>query len=130
MFNLLAAILVVGGYPSDSLRSVEAITTDGTPLCALPDLPDQRIFHTIDNHITCGGSYTQTSCLHYVAGKWTKYRNDLKFKRNYHVSWRRPDGKVLLIGGDGDTSKNSQKTSEVVSSSDHQNDFILHHEVR
>ena len=124
MFNLVAAILVVGGHPSDSHSSVEAITTDGTPLCALPDLPDQRIFHTSDNHITCGGSYTQTSCLHYVAGKWTKYRNDLMFKRYYHVSWRRPDGEVMLIGGE-----HSKKTSEVVSNSGHQEGFNLKHDV-
>ena len=84
----------------------------------------------MDNHIMCGGFFTQSSCLYYRAGEWTQYKNDLKIKRSDHVSWRRPDGKVLLIGGDGDTSKNSQKTSEVVSSSDHQNDFILHHEVR
>jgi len=118
------AILVVGGFPSDSLRSVEAITTDGTPLCTLPDLPDKRCSHTIENHITCGGSYTQSSCLHYVAGKWTKYGCDLKFKRYAHVSWRREDGEVMLIGG-----ANSKKTSEVVSSSGHQNGFNVQHEV-
>ena len=116
---------MVGGHPSDSHSSVEAITTDGTPLCALPDLPDQRIFHTSDNHITCGGSYTQTSCLHYVAGKsQVTCRNDLKFKRLFHVSWRRQDGEVILIGGE-----NSRKTSEVVSSSGHQKGFNVQHEV-
>ena len=126
MFNLVAAILVVGGDPSDSLRSVEALTTDGTPLCTLPDLPDQIIGHTIDNHIICGGYYTKTSCLHYVAGKWTKYKNDLKFKRLFHVSWQRQDGEVILIGGE---NYNSRKTSEVVSSSGHQKGFNVQHGV-
>ena len=124
MFNLLAAILVVGGHPYDSQSSVEAITTDGTPLCALPDLPDQRRYHTIDNHIMCGGYKTQTSCLHYVAGKWTKYRNDLKFKRIHHESWRRQDGQVILIGGSV-----SKTTSEVLSISGHQEGFNLQHGV-
>ena len=115
---------MVGGQQSD--KSVEAITTDGTPLCTLPDLPEKRYAHTMDNHIMCGGSHTQSSCLHYVAGKWTKYRNDLKIKRHYHVSWRRQDGEVILMGGGG---ANSKKTSEVVSSSGHQKGFNLQHEV-
>ena len=56
-------------------------------------------------------------------------RNELKINRTLHVSWRRPDGEVVLIGGDGDNSKNSKKTSEVVSSSGHQKGFNLQHEV-
>ena len=120
--NVVSVILAVGGI--NSRKSVEAITTDGTPLCTLPDLPDKRTGHTMDNHILCGGVYTRSSCLHYVAGKWTKYRNDLKFKRVWHASWRRQDGEVLLIGG-GD----SKKTSEVVSSSGHQMGFNLQHEI-
>ena len=107
MIYIVAAILVVGG--PKSLKSVEAITTDGTPLCTLPDLPDQRYGHTMDNHIMCGGYYTPTSCLYYAAGKWTKYRYDIKFGRYYHVSWQRQDGEVMLFGG-----YSSKKTSEVV----------------
>ena len=80
----------------------------------------------MDKNIICGGYYTQSSCLHYVAGKWTKYRNDLNFKRYNHVSWRRQDGEVMLIGGE---SSKSKKTSEVVSSSGHQNGFNVQHEV-
>ena len=116
---------MVGGGPSESHKSVEAITTDGFPLCTLPDLPDQRYGHTMDNHIMCGGPSTGSSCLYYVAGKWTKYRNDLKFERYYHVSWRQPDGEVLLLGGE-----QSMKTSEMVLSSGHQKGFNLQHEVR
>ena len=78
----------------------------------------------MDNSILCGGSLTQTSCLRYVAGKWTKYSNNLKFGRYRHVSWRRQDGKVMLIGGG--VSKN---TSEVVSNSGHQKGFNVQHEV-
>ena len=80
----------------------------------------------MDNHILCGGGggSTQTSCLRYLAGKWTTYRNDLKFKRYDHVSWRRQDGKVMLFGG-----RVSKNTSEVVSSSGHQMGFNVQHEV-
>ena len=65
--------------------------------------------HIMDNHIICGGFFTQSSCLYYRGGEWTQYKNDLKIKRSDHVSWRSPDGKVLLIGGDGDPTKKSQK---------------------
>ena len=78
----------------------------------------------MDNHIMCGGYHTQSSCLYFVAGKWTKYRNDLKFKRYDHVSWRRQDGTVMLIGG-----LESKNTSEAVSSSGHQEGFNVKHEV-
>ena len=125
LFYIVAAILVVGG--GSTHKSVEAITTDGTPLCTLPDLPDNRASHTVDNHILCGGGggSTQTSCLRYVAGKWTNQRNDLKFERSWHVSWRRQDGNVMLFGG-----HKSKNTSEVVSSSGHQKGFNLKHEVK
>ena len=96
---------MVGGYPN--LKSVEALTKDGTPLCTLPDLPDQKKFHTMDDNIMCGGYYSQSSCLYYVSGKWMQYRNELKINRTHYVSWRRPDGEVVLIGGNGDNSKNS-----------------------
>ena len=115
--------MVGGNYPK--YQSVEAISTDGTPLCTLPDLPDKRWGNTMDNHIMCGGgpnSATQSSCLYYVAGKWTKYRNDLKTKRYYHVSSRRQNGEVILMGG-----YYSKKSSEVVSG--HQKGFNLQHEV-
>ena len=129
LFHIVAAILVVGGYPTNSHKSVEALTKDGTPVCTLPNLPDDRAYHTLDDHIMCGGYYSQSSCLYYVAGKWMQYRNELKINRTNHVSWRRPDGEVVLIGGNGDNSKNSKKTSEVVSSSGHQKGFNLQHEV-
>jgi len=122
------AILVVGGWKEKTLKSVEAITTDGTPLCTLPDLPYEIRRHTMDDHIICGGyndqSLTQSSCHYFIAGEWTKYRNDLKTQRVNHVSWRRQDGEVILFGG-----LNSKKTSEVVSSSGHQKAFNLQHEV-
>ena len=123
---IVAAILVVGGVGSKTTikKSVEALTPDGIPLCTLPDLPEERFYHTMDDHILCGGYNSQSSCLYYVAGKWTKYRNDLKFKRTIHVSWRRQDNEVILFGGEY-----SKKTSEVVSSSGQQEGFNLQHEV-
>ena len=69
---IVVALLVVGGYGSKPTKSVEAITTDETPLCTLPDLPDIRYRYTMENHILCGESPKNSSCLYYVAGKWKK----------------------------------------------------------
>ena len=93
--------------------------------------------HTMDNHILCGGTTKTSSCLYYEAGNWTNYGKDLKGRRSLHVSWRRPDGQVILMGGPPPStssifaggSKGNEKSSEVVSSSGTQKGFDLKHEV-
>jgi len=113
-------IVVSGGY--STYTTVEAISLDGTPLCTLPDLPDARRRHTMDGHLLCGGYDTYTSCLHYIAGKWTRFRRNFVKSRSYHVSWMRPDGEVVLLGGEY-----SMKTSEVVTASGEQRSYDLKH---
>ena len=76
----------------------------------------------MDGHIMCGGYGTKTSCLHYVAGKWTRFRRNFVNSRSYHVSWMRPDGEVVLLGGEY-----SMKTSEVVTASGEQRSYDLKH---
>ena len=104
-----AAILIVGGVNSE--KSVEALRSDGTPLCKMPDLPDNRAQHTLDGDILCGGYYTRTSCLHYGSEGWTKYGWNLQQKRSEHLSWRKPDDSLQIMGG-----IHSPKTSEIVTS--------------
>ena len=120
---------MTGGYPSSSYKSVEAISSYGTSLCTLPDLPDDRAYHTMDEHVLCGGELgkSSSSCYHYVAGLWTKYRRGLQNKRARHLSWMRQDGQLILIGGSDTMSK---KTSEVVSSSGDQKQFALRYETK
>ena len=118
---MILVIVVAGGYLTSTITTtVEAISLDGTPLCTLPDLPDARRRQTLDGHIMCGGSPTKTSCLHYVAGKWTRFRRNFVNSRSDHVSWMRPDGEVVLLGGEF-----SKKTSEVVTASGKQTGFDL-----
>ena len=59
----------------------------------------------------CGGYATKTSCLHYVAGKWTRFRRNFVNSRSDHV---------VLLGGEY-----SKKTSEVVTGSGKQTGFDL-----
>ena len=53
-------------------RSVEALRGDGTPLCSLPPLPDDRYFHTQSGLLACGGDTTPTSCLSLTQGRNTE----------------------------------------------------------
>jgi len=124
--NKEKAILVVGGFREDS-KSVEAIKSDGTPLCALPDLPAERFSHTADDGLICGDYNAQKSCLKYEAGKWVEFGWKLLQKRQLHVSWKRPDGEVQLMGG---FENESSRTTEVVTDSGSKQGFPLKHDTK
>ena len=47
---------------------MEALRGDGSPLCSLPPLPDDRYFHTQSGLLTCGGDTSPTSCLTLTQG--------------------------------------------------------------
>ena len=54
------AMVVSGGLNADNDNvgvKVELIYPDGNKSCHLPDLPDQRMFHTHDGNIVCGGGH-------------------------------------------------------------------------
>ena len=104
--------------------SVEALNSDGTPLCALADLPEPRLVHTMDGNILCGGYETKKSCMKFEAGSWTQYGETLQQERSFHISWRRPDGGIQLMGG----SLNG--TSEVVRGLQSQNGFEMKYETK
>jgi len=87
---------------------VEAINSDGILLCALPDLPESRSFHSMDENVICGGfkagssireSGPLSNCLHFEEGQWMAYNLSLPQTVHSHVSWRRPDGGIQLMGG-------------------------------
>jgi len=119
------AILISGGWSDSGHRSVEALRSDGTPLCKLADLPDNRRVHTMDGPISCGGARTMTTCLIYEKGEWTKFSSNLNYKREDHVSWKRPNSdSVQLLGGE-----QSPKTSEIVTSSHVTRGFDLKHRI-
>jgi len=117
------AILVVGGNPQRSYKSVEVLNSDGSPLCSLPDLPEMKRRFDIDDGFICGGhDGIRTKCLHYEAGNWTQLSWSLLQPRAYYVSWKRPEGMVQLIGGKDEGSSN---TSEVITISGTRKGFDL-----
>ena len=97
----ISAVLITGGWDY-ALHSAEIYHTDRDTPCALPDLPDQRVFHTQDGSLVCGGGYTLRSCRRWNAdtGAWDLVTETLTEKRWAHTSWTPVDGSVTyLMGG-------------------------------
>ena len=123
------AILISGGVFNE--KSVEAFRSDWSPLCSLADLPDVRGGHTMDGDLICGGgdsdSASETSCLQYGVGGWSKYSWSLQQRRSGAVSWRLPNGGGVQIMGGWDIGGgwNNSKTSEIVTSAGSQKGFDL-----
>ena len=96
----ILAILITGGA---GLNTAELfLPLDGTS-CTLPPLPQNRRYHTVNNHILCGGIYTSDSCLHWNpdTGTWEELLT-LDVERSSHVSWTPASGTgTYLIGGFG-----------------------------
>ena len=96
---IFLAILVTGDV-GDNVRSVEALLSNGSSLCSLPDLPYDYYYHTQSGLVTCGGgssTLTEISCYTFTNGIWTK-SHTLRHSRYYHSSWTSPMG-IVLMGG-------------------------------
>ena len=102
-FYIILAVLITGGSATPRSAEVYLPATGGS--CRLPDLPDDRYYHTQDGALTCGGyDYGQdqaTSCLKWSpdSGTWTPSHSFTE-ERYIHVSWT-PDPSLgtYLIGG-------------------------------
>ena len=75
-------------------------------------MSESKFIHSQSGLTACGGVGNETtrSCIKFVEGNWTTLTEDLLYDRSEHVSWRTPDGDILLIGG----AKGSFTTSEIV----------------
>ena len=94
-------VLITGGVGDGrtGLSSVEVFSPSGVPLpCTVPPLPAYRSSHTQDGEVACGGSGSSYSCDSLTASGWTT-SHQLVSPRHRHVSWRSPDG-LLLMGGE------------------------------
>ena len=105
-YNNISAVLVTGGVPTNSVgTSVELLSSNGTRLCSLPNLPAGRWMHSQTGLISCGGNGGSQwlSCVTFSAGRWRK-THTLGQRRSYHSAWASPRGVLLMGGGysDGD----------------------------
>ena len=127
-FHKFAVIVVASGWPLDygdkvaAANKAEVLNSDGTRLCHLPDLPDKHIktdkryLASIAEGMICGGysnhNHTfEKTCIKLQHDQWTELPWKLKQRRRAHVTWKRPDGKTMLLGG------LRSSTSEIVSES-------------
>ena len=105
------------------LDTVEALNADGTSLCNMPKLTNEKFGRTLDRNLLCGGNIDPSTCLQYDEGNWNQLSFALNQPREMHVSWKRPNDKVILMGG-----LYSPNTTEIVSPYGSQvvEDFLAH----
>ena len=90
----------------------EVISPSGNVSCSVPDMPQPRGYHTMNNNIVCGGvggTDTRIRCDQLTSAGWIR-SHTLIHKRWYHSSWEVEDG-IILMGG---TLSGSGTTSEIV----------------
>ena len=92
---------------------MELLHGDGTPWCRLPELPQDRAYHTQTGLEACGGytSATRTTCVRFSGGSWSPSHN-LQQERKRHSSWASPAGTVLM-GGDYSYSEQTTELLDV-----------------
>ena len=105
--NNVSVVMVTGG--EGATTSVELLLLNGTRLCALPDLPGARYWHSQSGSLACGGgsSSEETSCVTFSGGTWEQ-THTLGQRRYAHTAWASPWG-VLLMG-----SYYSKSTTELL----------------
>ena len=95
-FNLnnISVVLVTGGYgDTESVKtSVELLSSNGTRLCSLPNLPEKSHWHSQTGYVSC----MRKSCVTFSSGRWKK-THTLGKSRIDHTAWASPNG-VLLMG--------------------------------
>ena len=106
--------MVTGGSKIGG-KSVELLSINGTRMCSLPDLPEERWQHSQNGLLSCGGSDTPSVrrlCVTFAAGNWKK-THILGTPRYAHTGWASPRG-VLLIGGYYIYGRNSLTATELL----------------
>ena len=103
-----AETLIVTGGEADDTTYAELVSPSGKNICKLPNMIGRNRDNTQTGRVTCGGG--QYTCAKLGNGGWMTKVDLLKW-RSYHCTWKRPDGLIQLMGGEG-VEQNT--TSEVV----------------
>ena len=115
--NNVSVVMVTGGYSSAGI-SVELLFLNGTRLCALPDLPGGRWWHSQSGTLACGGGDSSTSeitsCVNFSGGTWEQ-THTLGQRRQGHTAWASPQG-VLLMGSHYDSRTTTELLNDAGSS--------------
>ena len=107
-FRFNSAVSISGVIITNKYSAEIYLPSSGT-FCTLPNLPDMRVEHTMDNDMACGGGDTPDTCIKFsqATGTWENLLT-LNVRRTYHVSWTPAAGiGTFLIGGIGTAGGNS-----------------------
>ena len=107
----VVVMIVTGGHGAST--SAEIIFGNGST-CALPRLPQGRVYNSQAGLTVCGGAgpgHTQKTCATLRHGAWATSHN-LVQSRILHESWNSPEG-IILFGG-----RYSKRTTEILSKTD------------
>ena len=98
----MLAIIVTGGQAGNAhpgLREAEILKADGTPICRLANMPDNRKYHSQSGLTACGGIRGPAkSCITFKKGVWTKTHN-LDKGWFWHSAWSSYKHGTILMGG-------------------------------
>jgi len=61
-------IMITGGEEYYNGKLAELLFLNGTHICELESLPDDRWAHSQSESILCGGGYTKDSCIIFTGG--------------------------------------------------------------
>ena len=67
---LYLGLMISGGSPSSSYKSVEVFLPSTGQHCTLPDLPAKRSGHTMEEMVVCGGGDNDTTCTTLTEAGW------------------------------------------------------------
>ena len=95
----IAGVLITGGDRNPN--TAELYLPSSGASYPLSGLPDWRRYHSVDQELLCGGSYTPDSCLQWSpdTGSW-EAAITLDVWRRDHISWTPANGRgTYLMGG-------------------------------
>ena len=100
LYNNISVVMVAGGSAgvrAPPSQSVELLSSNGSWLCYLPNLPDKRrSSFTLTGSLICGGYQSLKTCINFSGGRWQQTHR-LRQGRHGHTAWASPRG-VLLMG--------------------------------
>ena len=113
---MYVGVLISGGNPSSTRGKVELYNLLTKTSCELPDLPEDRYYHTSEDGVICGGGDTTaavtTSCTEISSGSWSSDAFKSIRPRWYHLSWTFNQGELILLGGGA--NHETMRTTDIV----------------
>ena len=109
-------VLISGGAPSSSYRTVELYNLINKTSCNLPDLPANRYAHTSVGGVICGGfeSAVGRTCVDITSGSWSTSKYQSIRNRYGSVAWNINPGQSFMILGGAYSNSEARSTTDIV----------------